>query len=248
VRIDNKTVIIQPLSRRDRILVADESISMTDQPTNSNLKWILIVFISILFVGAVCFVMFATYPANEYRVAKELEARGYVIIYDRQDDTFFWQRPFYVTRSNHPSITRNDCRLICQLPRLDTCGIMYGDMSDLCLDDIGNCQELSDVQFIQVSRFPVSELQKLTACPITTLWVESTDVPLNDSNLDVFASFTELETLILQFNNTGVTDACLEYFEKIPTLRQLILPGSSITKEGVEEFQKKRPGVKIVFE
>ena len=91
----------------------------------------------------------------------------------------------------------------------------------------------------------MSELQKLTACQVKEISVSSRDVHLKDSDMEDFVKFTHLETLVLECDNAGVTDACLEYFETIPTLKSLGLPKSNITQEGVEEFQKKRPDVKV---
>ena len=219
---------------------------MSQASTKPALKWTLIVIVGMTALGAVFVVLLSTYPADEYRVANELRKRGFDVIYYWLDGDKIWYRPTNVL-GKYQSITSDDCRLFCQLPRLYYLLFMCCDMSDLNLDEIGNCRELHVFQCNDATHFPVSELVKLTACPFWTIYVESKDVDLNDSDLKEFAKFTHLETLFLMFNNAGVTDACLEYFEKIPTLKELKLPGSSITPEGVEEFKKKRPDVKVYF-
>ena len=220
---------------------------MSHESTNPALKWILIVIVVITALGAVFIVLFSTYPADEIRAANELQTRGFTISYNRQAGDMFWQRPTCVSGDGQ-SITSDDSRLICKLPRLNELIFLRYDASGLNLDEIGNCRELVSFEFLEATRFPVSELNKLTACPVSQIWVDSKDVHLKDSDLEEFVKFTHLHTLILECNNIGVTDACLEYFEKIPTLNSLRLPGSSITPEGVEEFKKKCPGVEVYFE
>jgi len=220
---------------------------MSKESTSPTLKWILIAIIGLMVLGAVLFVLYATYPAEDYHVARKLQARGFDIVYNVHDDSWIWQRPTHVSGSDQ-SITTDDSRLIFQLPRLYALLFLRCDASGLNLEGIENCQELTHFTFHSVTRFPVSELSKLTATPVNYVSVQSRNVHLNDSDLEEFAKFTHLETIYLEFNNTGVTDACLEYFEKIPTLKELGLPKSSITQEGVEEFQKKRPDVKVYFE
>ena len=191
--------------------------------------------------------LLATYPADEYRVAKELQAQGFDVGNTKHHDDMIWLRPAFIW-GNDQSITSDGSRFICQLPRLCQLLFLRCDASGLNLDEIGNCQRLHYFEFKDGTRFPVSELKKLTACPIVSMLVESKDVDLKDSDLEEFSKFTHLGRLILDFNNVGVTDSCLEYFEKIPTLKQLRLPGSSITPEGAEEFKKKRPDVLVDFE
>ena len=217
---------------------------MSQTSTNPTLKWVLIAFIGLMILGTVFFVLYVTYPTDDYRVAKTLQKRGFDIIYNYSDDNWIWQRPTHVSGEDQ-SITTDDSRLICQLPRLYALLFLRCDASGLNLDEIGNCRELYHFTFVDVKRFPVSELEKLTASPVRQIHVESKDVHLKDSDLEEFVKFTHLESLVLEFNNVGVTDACLEYFEKIPTLKTLSLIGSSITHEGVTEFQKKRPDDKV---
>jgi len=221
--------------------------TMSQTSTNPALKWILIVIAVVTALGAVAVVLLSTYPADEYRVARELRKRGFDIIYYRQDGDKIWYRPTNVL-GQYQSITSDDCRLFCQLPRLYYLLFMRCDMSALNLDEIGNCREVHVLQCNDATQFPVSELTKLTACPFWTIYVESKDVPLKDSDLEEFVKFTHLEELSLICNNVGVTDVCLEYFEKIPSLKKLRLPGASITQEGVEEFKKKRPDVEVYYE
>jgi len=218
---------------------------MSQTSTNPTLKWILIVIAVVTALGAVFVVLYVTYP-DDCRAARKLQKRGFKIEYNWYDDNKIWQRPTTV-RGEDQSITLDDSRLICQLPHLYELVFWHCDASGLNLDEIGNCQELTWLRFRSLTRFPVNELQKLTTCPVKFVTVELRDVPLKDSDLEVFAKFTHLTSLVLIFNNEGVTDACLEYFEKIPTLKDLQFQGSSITHEGVEEFKKKRPDVEVHY-
>jgi len=220
---------------------------MSQTSTHPALKWILIVIAVVTVLCVAFIVLYGTYPADEYRVARELHSRGFIIGYDWRDDNKIWRRPIRVTGDSQV-ITSDDCRLFFQLPRLLFLNLVSCDMVDLNLDEIGNCRDLQFFYCNDVTRFPVSELKKLAACSIWHIYVDSNDVDFNDSDLEEFVKFTHLKNLDLRFNNTGVTDTCLEYFEKIPTLKYLKLPGASITPEGVEEFQKKRPDVEIHLE
>ena len=220
---------------------------MSQTSTHPALKWVLIVIVMMTALGAVAVVLLSAYPADEYRAARELEKRGFTAGYHWFDDNKIWQHHDEIG-GDGLMITSDDCRLFCQLPYLEVLEFMRCDMSGLNLDEIGNCQKLQIIHCLDATRFPISELKKLTACPVELIHVESKDVDLNDSDLEEFVKFKNLEILRLEFNNTGVTDTCLEYFEKIPTLETLILPGSSITQEGVEEFKKKRPDVDVYYE
>ena len=220
---------------------------MSQTSTNPALKWILIVIAVMTAIGAVAVVLLAYYPAGEYRAAKELQARGFIVEHVSPDDNWNWKYSTYVLGDGQ-SITSDDSRFICQLSRLHHLEFVRCDMSGLNLDEIGNCRELDFLAVSGATQFPVSELKKLTACPIRAISVVSKDVPLNDSDLEEFTKFTNLVTISLKFNNAGITDACLEYFEKIPTLKYLILKESSLTQEGIEEFTKKRPDVEVYYE
>jgi len=220
---------------------------MSQTSPHPALKWILIVIAVVTALGAVFVALYATRPVDEYRAARELEKRGFGIGYIYTNDNWIWQRPFNVVGENQ-SITSDDCRLICQLPHLYALYFTGCNTSGLNLDEIGNYEDLQIFESSIATRFPVCELKKLTACPLWLIRVDSKDVDLNDSDLEEFVKFTNLQTLILIFNNIDVTDACLDTFEKIPTLKKLELPGSSITPEGVEEFQKKRPDVTVDYE
>ena len=220
---------------------------MSQTSTNPILKWILIVIVGMTALGAIAVVLLSTYPASEYRAAKELQKRGFDITYGWQYDDNIWKHPVQVFGGNQ-SITSDDSRFFCQLPRLHALLLPRCDASGLNLDEIGNCRNLSHFEFSDATRFPVGELKKLTACPVSRIWIESKDVPLKDSDLEVFAKFTHLDSLVLIFNNEGVTDACLKYFEKLPSLKILRLAESGITREGAEEFKKKRPDVEVYYE
>ena len=120
---------------------------MSEAPSNPTLKWTLIAVIGVMFLGAVLLVLLATYPVGECRVARELESRGFKVWYSKRNGTvmqhpanMIWQHPSNVVGADR-SITPDDCRLICHLPRLQGLGFMRGDMSGLNLDKIGNCRE-----------------------------------------------------------------------------------------------------------
>jgi hypothetical protein len=95
-----------------------------------------------------------------------------------------------------------------------------------------------------VTQFPVNEIRKLEACLIELLGL--VDAHLNDSDLEDFAKWAEFSQLTLN-DNTGITDVGLEHLEKIVSLNFLDLVRTSVTKEGIEEFQKKRPDVAVSF-
>ena len=69
---------------------------------------------------------------------------------------------------------------------------------------------------------------------------------LNDSDLENLVESTTLEYIDLS-DNVGITDASFVHFEKITSLKYVKLTGTSVTKEGIEEFRKKRPDVNIVL-
>ena len=103
---------------------------------------------------------------------------------------------------------------------------------------------LNDLHFYGVTGFSVSEIQKASACPVMTLGLFN--VQLKDNDLEDLAGLKQLKLLILQ-ENAEITDADFEYFERITTLKYLRLTKTSVTKEGVKEFEKKRPDVRVVL-
>ncbi|MCL2119397.1 MAG: hypothetical protein FWH27_13325 [Planctomycetaceae bacterium] len=192
---------------------------MSEVPTNPMLKRILIAIAGVTILGAVLLYLLATYPAGEYRVADELRARKFGIYYDRQD-YHIWKHLVAVGGRDR-SITEDDCRLLCQLPHLQSLGFERCDFSES------------------------NEIRKLAACPIR--FFAFVNASLNDSDLADFAKWTKLERLHI-YGNAGITDAVFEYLEKIASLRDLCIAGTSVTQDGVREFQKKRPDVKVFFE
>lgn len=222
----------------------------------------------LILLGTIPFVWVAILP-DDFPVALQLQSRGFGVIYNWQNDTV-WKHPTHVY-ANDESITADDCRLICRLPRLYALQFMRGDMSNLNLDEIGNCPELLFFQFRKVDRFPSCEIRKLAACPkLVSLQISSTvfkitrddieplsacplvqvnleSAGLSDVDMDVFTGFAKLVQLGLE-GNIGITDAAFEHFAKIPSLKRLVLQKTSVTKEGVEEFQKKRPDVTFFWE
>ena len=142
---------------------------MSQTSTNPALKWILIVIAVVTAIGAVAVFLLATYPAGEYRAARELEKRGFYISYNWYGDDRIWKHPLHVIGYDR-MITSDDCRLICQLPRLLGLDFKRCDMSGLNLDDIGNCRELRAFAPTNSTRFPMSELKKLPL--YQNLWVK----------------------------------------------------------------------------
>ena len=215
---------------------------MSQESTSPKLKWILVAVIgaSLCVVGAI--VLFMVYPPSEYRAAADLQARGFKIRYGWQDKKDK-QYPIAVIGENL-SVTKDDCRLICQLPRLLDLGFQRCDLSGLNLDNIGNCRELRSFCCDDVTPFPVDEIRKLTVCPVNGFWF--TNTRLNDSDLENLVKWTTVGHLDLR-DNTGITDAGFEHLEKIASLRRLDIRGTRITKEGIEEFQRKRSDVDVAF-
>jgi len=224
---------------------------MSEAPTNPMLKRILIAIAGVTILGVVLLYLLATYPAGEYRVADELRARGFKVWYSRRNDTvmqhpadMIWQHPNNVVGTDR-SITPDDCRLICQLPRLQGLGFERCDFSESNLDDVGNCRELTSFCCDDVTQLSAVEMEKLAACPVTVIMLRNAH--LTDYDLEAFAGLTKLMYLDLE-ENIEITDAGLEHLEKIASLQFLCLPKTSVTKDGVREFQKKRPDVKVFFE
>ena len=216
---------------------------MSNETTNPVVKWILIgiIVVSVCVIGA--FVLLGTYPAEEYRVARELESRGFTVYFEWQGNNI-WKYPALV-RGEDRSITEDDSRLIGQLTHLKRLEFRRSDLSGLNLDKIGNCRELEDFQCENVTPFPVDEIRKLAACPIIVSLIYNSC--LNDSDLEVLAEWPTVRFLNLNAN-VEITDAGFEHLEKIASLTTLLLEGTSVTKEGVEEFKKKRPDVNVWYD
>ena len=215
---------------------------MSNETTNPVVKWILIgiCVVSLCVVGALF--LLGTYPVGEYRAAKELEKRGLGISYYRFGNNI-WQYPVIVTGGGQ-SITEDDSQLMGQLPHLQSLYFYSSDLSGLNLDDIKNCQYFSSFYCDGVAPFPADEIRKLAAYSIHAFgFVNSC---LNDSDMEDFAKWTTVDCLYLD-RNAGITDAVFEHLEKIASLRLVRLTGTSVTKEGIEEFKKKRPGVEVIF-
>lgn len=239
---------------------------MSKSSERPSLKWLLITVFAFIVLGAAPFVWFAIEP-DDFRAARELQSRGFDIIYNWMDDTIL-QHPTHIGGSDK-NVTKEDSELMCRLPQLYAIHFLRGDMSGLNLDGIENCPELVFFRFHEVTQFPSNELRKLTACPnleslslsgislnLTREDIEPlsacpnlvsvflVSAGLSDADLDAFAAFPKLETLSLE-GNTEITDAGLVHFEKISSLRELNLKKTSVTQNGADEFQKKRPDVKI---
>ncbi|MCL2348427.1 MAG: protein phosphatase 1 regulatory subunit 42 [Planctomycetaceae bacterium] len=216
---------------------------MSNERTRLALKWVLIAVCTVSITALGAFVLLMTYPAKQYRAADELQARGFEIHYERQG--FTGRQYPYVVIGEKLNITEDDCRLIGQLPHLQELLFQRCDLSGLNLDDIGNCRKLRIFHCNDVTQFPVDEIRKLTDCPIHAFGF--TNAHWNDYNLEEFAKWTKLEKLYLG-GNAGITDAGLGHLEKIVSLRELQLQETSVTKDGIKEFQRKRPDVKVYFE
>ena len=211
------------------------------------------VFILGLFLLGAAYVAWLAFMPDDHRAARELRHRGFHVIYNWRDSVIPRLDPTHV--GGNP-ITPEDSRLISRLPRLHelsnwTLGPIgsKSDVSGLDLDEIGkNCRELTWFRFSAVEHFPpISDIRKLATCPIKTFVLEG-EIPLSDSDLEVFAGFTKLEALHLKCNSAGITDAGLEHLEHLPSLQHLFLPNTSITAAGVEAFRQKRPDVIIALE
>jgi hypothetical protein len=217
---------------------------MSKESTSPVLKWFLIAVIAISICALGAFVLLMVYPAKEHRIARELQKRGFYVEYERQGNNL-WRYPFRVDGENL-SITQDDIRLICQLPHLRMLMFQDGDLSGLKLDDIVNCQELTNFYCISVTPFPNDEIRKLAACPIHSFVFSK--VNWNDSDLEDFAKWATTVDNLTMMVNAGITDAGLIHLEKIASLRGLDLSGTSVTQEGIDEFQKKRPDVTVIFD
>ena len=218
--------------------------SKEKESNKSLFKWVLIGVI----ILSVVVLLYATFP-NDIRAARQLQSRGFEVIYDGQYDTiwqhpasFFWGHPSIV-RVDDQNITPDDSRFICQLRGLQGLLFYRSDISGLDWDEIGHCRILDSLSFDDITGFPINEIQKLTACPIVFLALFN--VQLKDSDLENIMGLKQLESLWLN-SNIGITDASFEYLEKIATLKYLHISKTSVTEEGIKEFQKKRPDVKVV--
>jgi len=210
---------------------------MSEKTNRPPLKWLLISSLGIVLVGLVPMVWYTSLP-DDFHVGRKLQARGFEVDYD-----IFWRHPVCIC-GNGLNITVEDCRLISQLPHLESLTFAYGDVSELNFDEIGNCQKLEQVGFSNVTQFSINEFRKLTICPID--WVFFYNVDLTDSDLEVLTELKAEFNYIGLGDIPGITDAGLEHLEKIPHLYNLDITNTSVTEEGLEEFRKKRPDVNII--
>ena len=215
-----------------------------EKESNKSLfKWVLI---GVIILSGIM-LLYVTIP-NDIRAARQLHSRGFEIEYSKHNDTiwqhpacFLWGHPVSVRVDDH-NMTQDDSRLICQLSGLETLGFSSSDISGLNWDEFGHCRKLDNLGFHDVTGFSISEIQKLAACPITFL--QFYNVQLKDSDLENIMGLKQLEYLDLH-ENIGITDASFEYLEKIASLEILYLVDTSVTEEGIKEFKKKRPDVKV---
>ena len=217
--------------------------SQEKEPKKSALKWVLIGVI----ILSVVVVLYATFP-NDFRIAEELQSRGFEVHYDGQYEMiwqhpayYIWERPICVTVVDQ-NITQDDSRSICLLRNLKELCFIRSDISGLNWDEIVSCRVLCSLLFDDVTGFSTSELQKISACPIVL--IQFYNVQLNDSDIENIMGLKQLEWLWVD-KSIGITDASFEYLEKIASLEKLYLVDTSVTEEGVKEFKKKRPDVEV---
>jgi hypothetical protein len=66
------------------------------------------------------------------------------------------------------------------------------------------------------------------------------DTLVGDAGMKYLSTLnTNLDTLWL--SNTKVTDESLEHFKKLTTVRRIVLRGTKVSKEGVEQLRKALP-------
>jgi len=214
---------------------------MLKKPDCFTLKPLLIATLGVALLGIISLICFLFF-INDFHVAWKLRKRGFDVQYEWINNL----SPHIVVVGMGLNITPDDSQLLSRLSRLYELNFVDCNMSSLNLSEIENCQELYDFRCVDVKQFPLSEIRKLTACPIKC--IELSHVDMKDSDVKMFAGFSKLESLGLDGNNSEITDASFEYFEKKLSLKTLVLLNTSITKEGACAFQKKRPDVKLRLE
>ena len=65
--------------------------------------------------------------------------------------------------------------------------------------------------------------------------VSLADTRVTDEDLTLFADFPDVQ--ILDLSNTGVTDKCLEHLSHLDALTSLVLVGTAVQPESIEEFK-----------
>ena len=234
----------------------------SERPRRRGLILMIVTIIAILLVSSVPFLI-----PTENQVALRLQSQGYEIIHNIDDSNWVWYRPTHFVCS-HQDISDETLTELARMPKLFSVAFCDCDSSKLDLGLLAEIPNLTDLTFINndgpcgtpknVARLAsCRKLESLSffSTPLVRADIEPfTDIPLKelycrtsgltDADCTIFSSFKQLEILYLR-DNPAITDASLSVFESITTLQYLCVETTGVTKEGIEEFKKKRPGVKL---
>ena len=232
-----------------------------ERPRGRGLILMIATIIAILLVSSVPFLI-----PTENRVAMRLQSQGYDIIHNIDDSNWVWYRPTHFNCYRR-SVTDDTLKELALMPKLFSVSFYDCDSSKLDLGLLAAIPNLTDLSFINNDgpRGTPKDVAKLAGCrkleilsfyktPLARTDIEPlANTPLKelrcsssgltDADCTVF-SLMQLERLDLSYNS-AITDASLSVFENIPTLQYLNVYKAGITKEGIEEFKKKRPSVII---
>ena len=234
----------------------------SERPRRRELILMIVTIIAILLVSSVPFLI-----PTENQVALRLQSQGYDIIHNFDDSNWIWYRPTHFVCS-HQDISDETLKELARMPKLFSVSFYDCDSSKLDLGLLAEIPNLTDLSFINNigPRGAPKDVAKLAACrkleklsfeviPLTRADIEPlANTPLKglrcsssgltDTGCTVFPSLMQIERLELSYNS-AITDASISVFESMPTLQYLNVYKTGITKEGIEEFKKKRPGVKL---
>ena len=234
----------------------------SERPRRRGLILMIVTIIAILLVSSVPFLI-----PMENQVALRLQSQGYEIIHNIDDSNWIWLRPTHFVCS-HQDISDETLKELARMPKLFSVSFYNCDCSKLDLGLLAEIPNLTDLTFINNTgpRGTPKEVAKLADCrKLKSLFFSASSLTradieplagiplkelcchasgLTDTDCTVFSSFKQLEILQL-YNNPAITDASLSVFESIATLQFLGVEKTGVTKEGIEEFKKKRPGVKL---
>ncbi|MFN3326013.1 MAG: leucine-rich repeat domain-containing protein [Bryobacteraceae bacterium] len=128
-----------------------------------------------------------------------------------------------------------------QLEVLNMGGAIVSDVGMFAIEKLVNLHTL-DVSRMEITAKGLDPLTRLPELRRLNLYQATR---IDDSAAEFIAAMKKLE--ILDLSETAITDAFLDTAERMKQLRMVMVDGTKVSPERVEQFRKRRPDVRIFW-